>query len=137
MAEMQKLEKASKFGDIREISAQDYVDEVNKAGKGVWVILHLYKSGYPFVIPSLTCKGAIKLLLFLSCIGSIAVRNEHVLLLLSSPGGTKKEKTSFKSMYCKLVAASLFNLKSLISELIDCYYVNQNMKPENDQSEST
>ena len=48
MAEMQKLQRASKFGDVREISAQDYVEEVNKAGKGVWVVLHLYKSGYPF-----------------------------------------------------------------------------------------
>ena len=42
------MQLASKFGDVREISAQDYVDEVNKAGKGVWVVLHLYKSGYPF-----------------------------------------------------------------------------------------
>ena len=50
IAEIQKLQQASKFGDVREISAQDYVDEVNKAGKGVWVVLHLYKSGYPFVI---------------------------------------------------------------------------------------
>ena len=48
MAEMQKLQQAAKFGDVKEISAQDYVDEVNKAGKGVWVVLHLYKSGYPF-----------------------------------------------------------------------------------------
>jgi len=48
MAEIQKQQQASKFGDVREISAQDYVDEVNNAGKGVWVVLHLYKSGYPF-----------------------------------------------------------------------------------------
>ena len=44
---MQKFQQASKFGDVREISAQDYVDQVNKAGKGVWVVLHLYKTGYP------------------------------------------------------------------------------------------
>ena len=50
LAEIQKFQKASKFGDVREISAQDYVDEVNKAGKGIWVVLHLYKPGYPFVI---------------------------------------------------------------------------------------
>ena len=57
MAEMQKLQQASKFGDVREISAQDYVEEVNKAGKGVWVVLHLYKSGYPFQgsVSSLEC----------------------------------------------------------------------------------
>ena len=50
MAEIHKLQQASKFGDVKEISAQDYVDEVNKAGKGVWVVLHLYKSGYPFAV---------------------------------------------------------------------------------------
>ncbi|KAL9963020.1 hypothetical protein ACROYT_G032181 [Oculina patagonica] len=47
MAEMQKFQQASKFGDVREISAQDYVGEVNKAGKGIWVVLHLYKAGIP------------------------------------------------------------------------------------------
>lgn len=47
IAEIQKVQQASKFGDVREISAQDYVDEVNKAGKGIWVVLHLYKSGIP------------------------------------------------------------------------------------------
>lgn len=47
IAEIQKVQQASKFGDVREISAQGYVDEVNKAGKGIWVVLHLYKSGIP------------------------------------------------------------------------------------------
>jgi len=37
----------SQFGDVLEITAQDYVQEVNKAGKGVWVVLHLYKQGIP------------------------------------------------------------------------------------------
>ncbi|XP_021946436.1 viral IAP-associated factor homolog isoform X2 [Folsomia candida] len=37
----------SKFGTVLEISAQDYTAEVNKAGEGVWVILHLYKQGIP------------------------------------------------------------------------------------------
>ena len=36
-----------RFGDVREISAQDYVAEVNKAGDGVFVVLHLYKQGIP------------------------------------------------------------------------------------------
>jgi len=45
---MKALQAKSKFGDVREISAVDYVDEVNKAGDDVWVVLHLYKSGYPF-----------------------------------------------------------------------------------------
>ena len=44
---MQAAQMKAKFGSLREITAQDYVDEVNKAGDGVWVVLHLYKSGYP------------------------------------------------------------------------------------------
>ena len=44
---MKQFQEKAKFGDVREITAVDYVDEVNKAGKGVWVILHLYKTGYP------------------------------------------------------------------------------------------
>lgn len=45
---MKALQAKAKFGDVREISAVDYVDEVNKAGEDIWVVLHLYKSGYPF-----------------------------------------------------------------------------------------
>ena len=36
-----------RFGDVREISAVDYVTEVNKAGEDVYVVLHLYKQGIP------------------------------------------------------------------------------------------
>ena len=46
IAEIQELLNKSKYGEVREISAQDYVQEVNEAGDGIWVILHLYKSGY-------------------------------------------------------------------------------------------
>ncbi|XP_062389575.1 phosducin-like protein 3 [Sardina pilchardus] len=35
------------FGEVNEISGQDYIKEVNKAGDGIWVILHLYKQGIP------------------------------------------------------------------------------------------
>ncbi|RWS04385.1 viral IAP-associated factor-like isoform X1, partial [Dinothrombium tinctorium] len=35
------------FGEVREITKQDYVDEVNKAGDGVYVILHVYKPELP------------------------------------------------------------------------------------------
>ena len=45
MAEMMAMQKKAKFGTVKDISAVDYVDEVNKAGDGVWVVLHLYKSG--------------------------------------------------------------------------------------------
>lgn len=49
MAEILAAQQKAKFGSVKEISAVDYVDEVNKAGEGVWVVLHLYKPGYPFV----------------------------------------------------------------------------------------
>ena len=50
IAEMQAAQMKAKFGSLREITAQDYVDEVNKAGDSVWVVLHLYKSGYPLLV---------------------------------------------------------------------------------------
>lgn len=45
IAELQALAQKSKFGSVGEISAQDYVNEVNKAGEGIYVVLHLYKQG--------------------------------------------------------------------------------------------
>lgn len=45
IAEIKALAERSKYGFVGEISAQDYVNEVNKAGEGIWVILHLYKQG--------------------------------------------------------------------------------------------
>lgn len=47
MAELQEKTKKGVFGDVREISAEDYKQQVNNAGEGVWVVLHLYKSGIP------------------------------------------------------------------------------------------
>merc|ERR1712117_848791 len=47
IAQIKSLQQKSRFGDVREISAQDYVAEVNKAGDGVFVVLHLYKQGIP------------------------------------------------------------------------------------------
>lgn len=47
IAEIKALTEKSKFGSVAEISGQDYVQEVNKAGEGIWVILHLYKQGIP------------------------------------------------------------------------------------------
>lgn len=46
IAEMKELASKCKYGEVQEISAEDYVKEVNNAGEDVWVILHLYKSGY-------------------------------------------------------------------------------------------
>lgn len=45
IAEIQALSQKSKYGDVTDIRAEDYVQQVNKAGEGVWVVLHLYKQG--------------------------------------------------------------------------------------------
>jgi len=45
IAEITELQQKSRFGDVREISANDYVEQVNKAGDGIYVVLHLYKQG--------------------------------------------------------------------------------------------
>ncbi|XP_022130437.2 viral IAP-associated factor homolog isoform X2 [Pieris rapae] len=45
IAELKLLAEKPKFGDVREISGQDYVQEVNKAGEDIWVVIHLYKQG--------------------------------------------------------------------------------------------
>ncbi|KAM6970414.1 phosducin-like protein 3 [Aplochiton taeniatus] len=47
MAEWKVTQIKNAFGELTEISGQDYVKEVNKAGEGIWVILHLYKQGIP------------------------------------------------------------------------------------------
>lgn len=36
----------ARFGEVREISAEDYVEHVKRAGEGVWVVLHLFKQGW-------------------------------------------------------------------------------------------
>lgn len=45
IAEMKELASKSKYGEVKEISGKDYVQEVNNAGEDVWVVLHLYKPG--------------------------------------------------------------------------------------------
>lgn len=47
IAELKLLAEKRKFGSVREISGQDYVSEVNNAGEGIYVVLHLYKQGIP------------------------------------------------------------------------------------------
>lgn len=47
IAELQAMAQKRKFGEVREISGQDYINEVNKAGEGIYVVLHLYKQGIP------------------------------------------------------------------------------------------
>lgn len=47
IAEMKAEMDKSKFGEVQEITAIDYVEKVNNAGEGIWVFLHLYKQGIP------------------------------------------------------------------------------------------
>jgi len=47
LAEMKEEAAKDIFGDLRDISAVDYVEQVNRAGSGVWVVLHLYKPMIP------------------------------------------------------------------------------------------
>ncbi|XP_073867209.1 phosducin-like protein 3 isoform X2 [Macaca fascicularis] len=45
LAEWKATKLKNKFGEVLEISGKDYVQEVTKAGEGLWVVLHLYKQG--------------------------------------------------------------------------------------------
>ncbi|XP_067642410.1 viral IAP-associated factor homolog [Eurosta solidaginis] len=47
IAELRAFAEKAKFGTVREISGQDYVSEVTKAGDDIWVVLHLYANGVP------------------------------------------------------------------------------------------
>lgn len=47
IAEMKLAAQKAKYREVVEITAADYVNEVNKAGDGIWVVLHLYKQGIP------------------------------------------------------------------------------------------
>ena len=47
MAEFFSYKAKRTFGDVREISGIDFVDEVNKVDPEIWVVIHLYKAGIP------------------------------------------------------------------------------------------
>eukprot|EP01135_Chromosphaera_perkinsii_P009747 Nk52_evm12s1869 gene=Nk52_evmTU12s1869 len=47
MQEMQQFHMAAKYGSLQHISADEFVEQVNKAGDGVWVIVHLYQEQLP------------------------------------------------------------------------------------------
>ncbi|XP_033741403.1 phosducin-like protein 3 [Pecten maximus] len=47
MAEMKAAAAKAKFGSVLEITKEDWVREINKAGDGIWVVLHVYKPGIP------------------------------------------------------------------------------------------
>jgi Lhr-like helicase len=44
LKELAETKDQPKFKGIREITRQDYIDEVTNAPKGVYVVLHLYQS---------------------------------------------------------------------------------------------
>jgi len=48
--EMKAAQQKARYGDVREISRDEYVREVNQAGEGIWVILLVYK---PSLVPAL------------------------------------------------------------------------------------
>ena len=45
MNELRLTVSKPRFGEVEEITGQDFVDKVTKAGDGIWVVLHLYKPG--------------------------------------------------------------------------------------------
>lgn len=45
MNEIQLQSQKPRFGEVVEITATDYVMQVNRAGEGIWVILLLYRPG--------------------------------------------------------------------------------------------
>ena len=47
---MKATHQKARYGDVCEISRDEYVREVNQAGEGVWVILLVYK---PSLVPVL------------------------------------------------------------------------------------
>ncbi|XP_033059267.1 LOW QUALITY PROTEIN: phosducin-like protein 3 [Trachypithecus francoisi] len=47
LTEWKAIQLKNAFGEVLEVSRKYYVQEVTKAGEGLWVILHLYKQGIP------------------------------------------------------------------------------------------
>ena len=58
MAEMMAQQKQVSFGSVLEISKADWVDQVNKAGESVWVIVHVYTEGW-------VCSSLSSIILFI------------------------------------------------------------------------
>ncbi|XP_054422712.1 LOW QUALITY PROTEIN: phosducin-like protein 2 [Pteronotus mesoamericanus] len=50
LQEWRALKKKQKYGELREISGNQYVNEVTNADKDVWVIIHLYRSSIPMCL---------------------------------------------------------------------------------------
>lgn len=102
LAEIQEKQNLAKFGDVREISASDYVAEVNNAGAGVWVVLHLYKSGYHFHLGGFPIKFGFLLLCSFLC--------EFVCTLCNAK--FRPSTTNAVSLSCKFDGLSTKTLRS-------------------------
>ncbi|KAK7831806.1 hypothetical protein U0070_016436, partial [Myodes glareolus] len=50
LQEWKALKKKQKFGELREISGNQYVNEVTNAEKDLWVVIHLYRSSVPMCL---------------------------------------------------------------------------------------
>ncbi|OXB83845.1 UNVERIFIED_CONTAM: hypothetical protein H355_003057 [Colinus virginianus] len=50
LQEWKCLQKRQKYGELREISGEQYVKEVTNAPEDVWVIIHLYRSSVPMCL---------------------------------------------------------------------------------------
>mmetsp|Transcript_4515 Transcript_4515/g.11534 ORF Transcript_4515/g.11534 Transcript_4515/m.11534 type:complete len:266 (+) Transcript_4515:109-906(+) len=61
IAEMKEAAGRPAFGEVINITANDYVKEVNEAGKGVWVVLLLYSTDLP------VCRRLQQILAVLAC----------------------------------------------------------------------
>lgn len=45
IAELKEQARKDVFGEVIEISGQDFINQINKAGSGIWVVLLLHKQG--------------------------------------------------------------------------------------------
>ncbi|NWQ74153.1 PDCL2 protein, partial [Columbina picui] len=50
LQEWKRLQRMQKYGELREISGEQYVKEVTDAPEDVWVIIHLYRSSIPMCL---------------------------------------------------------------------------------------
>ncbi|RUS83547.1 hypothetical protein EGW08_008726 [Elysia chlorotica] len=79
MAELRAQQLKARFGEVAEISKVDYVTQVNNAGEGVWVVLHIYKDGIPLckLVNNYLCNLARKFpaTKFLRSVSSVCIPN--------------------------------------------------------------
>ncbi|XP_052538271.1 phosducin-like protein 2 [Tympanuchus pallidicinctus] len=50
LQEWKRLQRRQKYGELREISGEQYVKEVTNAPEDVWVIIHLYRPSIPMCL---------------------------------------------------------------------------------------